>query len=264
MFNAPTDKTMTRITFILLISALLFIKCSDKKAIPISFDNQTPYQQTIKDNKIKSVYFTLDSGATSDHKIGDTLSIWQFDSTGSITFRRHFTFFGATTRNRYDEQGFLKHTQTTTDYHSEFYISTFIDTIRRIMYQKWFDQLTDFPMIVTYFNEKGKPDSSLSAYYHQGWPVRYKEYFTYQNNFLVKTIKITIDTLEARSKGKPKIDSTLYAYDNKQLKTIKSYKILMDGRTNITTDNFIKGLPSSRTTILDKYAIKENILTSKK
>lgn len=264
MFNAPTDKTMTRITFILLISALPFFKCSDKKAKPISFDNQTPYQQTIKDNKIKSVYFTLDSGATSDHKIGDTLSICQFDSSGSMTFRRNFTFFGATTRNRYDNQGFLKHTQTTTDHHSEFYISTFIDTTRRIMYQKWFDQLADFPNIVTYFNEKGKPDSSLSAYYNQGWPVRYKEYFTYQNDLLLKTIKITIDTLEARSKGKPKIDSTLYAYDNKQLKAIKSYKTFMDQRTNITTDNLINGLPSSRTTISDNYSIKEKVLTSKK
>ena len=255
---------MIRVTFILLISLLLFIKCSDNKPKPISFDNQSPYQQTIKDNKIETTYYILDSGTISFHNIGDTLSYNQFDSTGSLIRKHVYSTFSSDTRNYYDSNGFIKYTKTTTDYFSEFFVATFIDSTKRILYQKWFDELADFPTIIIYFNETGKADSSLSAYYHQGWPVRYKEYFTYQNNLLVKTTKIAIDTLEARSKGKPKIDSTLYAYDKKQLKTIKSYKILMDGQTNISIDYFINGLPLSRTTISDKHAFKEKVLTSKK
>ena len=104
----------------------------------------------------------------------------------------------------------------------------------------------------------------MTAYYQQSWPIRYKEYFIYKNNLLVKSTKITIDNIEARSKGKPKLDSTLYTYDNKQLKNIKSYKIFMDGLSNITTDHFIIGIPTLRSIISDKYAVKERVLTSKK
>jgi len=255
---------MTRNTFILLIWGLLFIKCSGKKTKPILFDNESPYQQVIKGNKIKITYFVLDSGTVSLHNIGDTLSYSQFDSTGSLIHRHVFSAFSSDTRNYYDSNGFIKYTKTTTDYFSEFFVATFIDSTNRILYQKWADQLVDFPTTIIYFNQTGKADSSLSADYHQGWPVRYREHFTYQNNFLTKTIKITIDTLEARSKAKPKIDSTLYTYDNNKINTIKSYKILMDGQTTIITDSFIKGVPSSRTTMSNNYTIKEKVLTSKK
>lgn len=252
---------MTRTIFILLISVILFINCSEKKSKSISFDNQSPYQQTIKGNHIKTTYFVLDSGSTGFYNIGDTLSYYQFDSTGALI---HQHVFSSETRNYYDSNGFVKYTKTTTDYFSEFFVATFIDSTRHILYQKWFDQLADFPTVIIYFNESGKADSSLAAYYDQGWPIRYKEYYIYKNNLLLKTTKITIDTLEARSKGKPKLDSTLYAYDNKQLKTIKSFKIFMDGQPNITTDNFINGIPTLRTSISGKHAVKMRVLMNKK
>jgi hypothetical protein len=252
---------MIKIIFVLLISVLLFIKCTEKKPKSISFNIQSPYQQTIKENNIKTTYLVLDSGSTGFYNIGDTLSYNQFDSTGALIHQR---ILSSDIRNYYDSNGFIKYTKTTTDYFSEFFVATFIDSTRHILYQKWFDQLADFPTTIIYFNESGQADSSLAAYYQQGWPIQYKEYFIYKNNLLVKSTKITIDTLEARSKGKPKLDSTLYTYDNKQLKTIKSYKIFMDGQPNITTDYFISGIPTLRLICLGKYAVKERVLPSKK
>jgi hypothetical protein len=249
----PLVAIIMRQTNILILLLTLLVSCNENNSIVV-FDTSTPRQKTIRRNKLRNIYYVLrnSDNVYFKERNGDTTSIESYDSLGNMIDYKDLNFSGKRIRNYYDKYGYLKARRVSTDYGSYFYVSTFIDTIKLLLYQKWFDELTDFPNTLVYFNKRGQIDSCLSANYFQGFPASYKELFFYSNDLLVKTIKSIIDTSRALQQGDPFKESTEYIYRNGILEKIITTQTYQFNKIKKVTEYFDnKGIPVKKETILE-------------
>jgi len=127
---------MKKIAYFIFL-AVLILSCSENEQT-ISFSISDPKKEAIRENKIQTIYYVVDSISIdtimygNSTKVGDTLLMNAFDSVGHLTFSRTYKAFSIVTRNRYDKNGFLKHKRMFSDFSSEWFVCTFIDTTKFI------------------------------------------------------------------------------------------------------------------------------------
>jgi hypothetical protein len=206
----------------------LLASCSDNQPVKVdSFKDANPTKDAVLHSKIDTVYYTLDS-TTFDissefaKHIGDTLLLYIYDSLGNIKKTISYPAFRTNTYYSYDENGDLQYKRILSDFLSEFYFSSFIDTNKRIKYTKEPDPLGSTYLSQTYYNENGFPDSLITYTALQRRRIKYKEYFTYENGKLLQSSKQTLKEYikDAEEGGSILADTITYKYINSKLATI--------------------------------------------
>lgn len=234
----------TRLNIILFFG--LLASCSDNQPVKLeSFKEANPIKNAVLRNKIDTVYYTLDSttfdiSSEFTKHIGDTLLLYVYDSLGNIKKTKSYPAFTTNTYYTYDENGDLQYKRIFSDFASEFYFSTFIDTNKRIKYIKEPDPLGTTYISQIYYNENGFPDSLLTYTTLQRRRIKYKEYFKYENGKLIQSNKQTLKEYvkDAEEGGSILSDTITYKYINSKLVTITKTELYPSKMTTKIIDHY--------------------------
>jgi len=215
---------------VIVLLGVLF-SCSNKRQTN-TFTDLDPKTGAIFRSKTKKLYYVIDSilvdtinFGTFNHVKGDTIAFFEYDSLGRICYSKSYPAFCTTTNYHYDHDGNLTYKRIMSDFLSEYFLATFIDTIKRIKYIKEVDVFDDYPYGMTYFNQNGLPDSALSFTLLQTGRSVYKEYYKYKNDTLILTCKKAISSKDndvALTGGIMLLwDSIRYFYNHQKLQKIE-------------------------------------------
>jgi len=234
---------MDNIKLITVFILGLLTNCSDKQPLRVkTFYNPDPRKEAFQHTKIDSVYYFLDSSSfySSERKIGDTLLLCIFDSLGNNSTTISYPSFRTTTNYYYDQNGDLQCKRISSDFTSEFYFASYIDTNKRVKYTKEPNLFGDPYLSQTFYNENGFPDSLITYSTNQRARVKYKEYFTYRNGKLLQSRKKVLEeyTKDADLSGTFLEEIITYSYINSKLEKITLTQLHPDKLTTKIIDYF--------------------------